>query len=50
MEKSTKSSPDLREARTERTPIKISTKNVCLGIFDLQYRHRPFKNKKENMG
>ena len=50
MEKSEIKSPDLKAARSDRMPIKISITNTPSGILDLQYRHLPLKNKKEKRG
>lgn len=49
-EKSKPNKPDLKAAKTVKTPIKISVMKVSLGIFDSQYLHFPLKKKKEKNG
>jgi len=45
-----KNEPDFKKAKTVRTPINNSITNVSLGILLWQYRHLPFKKRKENIG
>ena len=50
IERFSKDNPDFKNASTANIPISISVIRVSLGILLWQYRHLPFKNKKENMG